>query len=307
MKGKDLLSVADLTADDIGGLLDHAQEMMGTRGRQLEGKTVALLFEKPSLRTRVSFEVAARHLGGDSLFLSPAEVGLGTREPASHVARVFSRYVDGLVVRTFAQGTLEELAQHASIPVINGLSNQEHPCQALADLLTIQQKKRKLAGLTLAFVGDANNVARSLLLASAKVGVNFHLATPSAYAMDEDTVSQARSAAATSGSRLLFTRDAREAVTGADVVYTDVWTSMGQEAESVQRRKDFSAYQVDAGLLSAAPDAMLMHPLPAHPGEEVAPDILEGPQSVIFDQAENRLHLQKAVLARLMKGNLSRE
>jgi ornithine carbamoyltransferase len=307
MNGKDLLSVADLTADDIRGLLDHAQQMMGTRGRLLEGKTVALLFEKPSLRTRVSFEVAARHLGGDSLFLSPAEVGLGTREPASHVARVLSRYVDGLVVRTFAQNTLEELAQHASIPVINGLSDQEHPCQALTDLLTIQQKRRKLAGLTLAFVGDANNVARSLLLASAKIGVNFHLATPSAYAMDEDTVSQARSAAATSGSRLLFTRDAREAVTGADVVYTDVWTSMGQEAESVQRRKDFSAYQVDAGLLSAAPGAMLMHPLPAHPGEEVAPGILEGPQSVIFDQAENRLHLQKAVLARLMKGNLSRE
>ncbi|MDP7470493.1 MAG: ornithine carbamoyltransferase, partial [Dehalococcoidia bacterium] len=189
MMGKDLLSVADLTADDIRSLLDHAQGMIGNRGSQLEGKTVALLFEKPSLRTRVSFEVAARHLGGDSLFLPSAEVGVGTREPVSHVAWVLSRYVDGLVVRTFAQSTVEELAQHASIPVINGLSDHEHPCQALADILTIRQKKGKLAGLTLAFVGDANNVARSLLLASARVGINFHLAAPQAYAMDGNIVS----------------------------------------------------------------------------------------------------------------------
>jgi ornithine carbamoyltransferase len=301
MKGKGLLSIADLTAEDIWGLLNHAQELRGVWSQQLQGKVVALLFEKPSLRTRVSFEVAMRQLGGHSLFLSPAEVGLGQREPAAHVAQVLSRYVDGLVVRTFAQSLLHELAEHASIPVINGLSDHEHPCQALADLLTIHQEKGKLSGLTLAFIGDANNVARSLLLASALVGMHFHLATPPAYGMDRETVERARSAAAASGSRLLFCQEAREAVAGADVVYTDTWVSMGQEAESAQRREDFSAYRVDRKLLSgAAPEALLMHPLPAHPGEEVAPGLLEGPPSVVFDQAENRLHLQKAVLSRLL-------
>lgn len=300
MKGKGLLSIADLTAEDIWGLLNHAQELKGAWSQQLQGKVVALLFEKPSLRTRVSFEVATHQLGGHSLFLSPAEVGLGQREPAAHVARVLSRYVDGLVVRTFAQSLLHELAEHASIPVINGLSNHEHPCQALADLLTIYQKKGKLSGLTLSFIGDANNVARSLLLASALVGMHFRLATPPAYGMDGETVEQAQASAATSGSRLLFCEDPGEAVAGADVVYTDTWVSMGQEAESAQRRKAFSAYQVNGRLLSAAPGALLMHPLPAHPGEEVAAGLLEGPPSVVFDQAENRLHLQKAVLARLL-------
>jgi ornithine carbamoyltransferase len=300
MMGKDLLSIADLTAEDIWGLLGSAQELRGAWGQQLQGKVVALLFEKPSLRTRVSFEVAMRQLGGHSLFLSPSEVGLGQREPVAHVAQVLSRYVDGLVVRTFAQSLLHELAEHASIPVINGLSDYEHPCQALADLLTIYRNKGKLAGLTLAFIGDANNVARSLLLACALVGTHFHLATAPGYGMDGETVERARSDAA-SGSRLLFCEEAGEAVAGADVVYTDTWVSMGQEAESAQRRKDFSAYRVDRTLLSAAaPEALLMHPLPAHPGEEVAPGLLDGPPSVVFDQAENRLHLQKAVLARLM-------
>ncbi|MEE9201908.1 MAG: ornithine carbamoyltransferase [Dehalococcoidia bacterium] len=301
MKGRGLLSIADLTAEDIWGLLNHAQELKGAWSQQLQGKVVALLFEKPSLRTRVSFEVAMRQLGGHSLFLSPAEVGLGRREPAAHVAQVLSRYVDGLVVRTFAQSLLHELAEHASIPVINGLSDHEHPCQALADLLTIQQSKGKLSGLTLAFIGDANNVARSLLLAAALVGMHFHLATPPAYGMDGETVERARSTAAASGSRLLFCQDPQEAVAGADVVYTDVWVSMGQEAEAAQRRREFSAYRVDRKLLSAAaPEALLMHPLPAHPGEEVAPGLLDGPPSVVFDQAENRLHLQKAVLSRLL-------
>lgn len=301
MKGKDLLSIADLTAQDIWDLLNRAQELKGAWTHLLQDKIIALLFEKPSLRTRVSFEVAMRQLGGQSLFLSPAEMGLGQREPAAHVARVLSRYVDGLVVRTFAQSVLHELAENASVPVINGLSDWEHPCQALADLLTIYEKKGKLSGLTLAFIGDANNVARSLLLASALVGMHFHLASPEGYGMDHETVQQARSAATTSGSRLLFCHDPVEATTGADVVYTDVWVSMGQEAESARRLSAFAGYQVDRKLLSAAaPGALLMHPLPAHPDQEVAPGLLEGPPSVVFDQAENRLHLQKAVLLGLV-------
>ncbi|MFH1650762.1 MAG: ornithine carbamoyltransferase [Chloroflexota bacterium] len=302
MPGKDLLSVADLTSDDIQKLINAAGALKkGESTGALHDKELGLLFEKPSLRTRVSFEIAMRQLGGNALYLSPAEVGLGQREAIADVARVLSRYLNGLAVRTFSQHTLEVLANNATIPVINALSDREHPCQALADLLTIQEKKGNLAGLTLAFLGDGNNVAHSLLLACSLVGTGFRIASPPGYRVDENILNHARTHAVESGAEILCTEDPREAVSGADVVYTDVWTSMGQETEAKQRRRVFAAYQVNEELLShARPDAILMHPLPAHRGEEVSPDILDGPQSVVFDQAENRLHLQKALLLRML-------
>jgi ornithine carbamoyltransferase len=261
------------------------------------------MFQKPSLRTRVSFELAMRQLGGQTVYLSPAEVGLGERESVADVARVLSRYVDALAVRTFSHQTLEALASYASVPVINALSDREHPCQALADLLTVCEKKGELAGLTMAYVGDGNNVARSLMLAAALSGMKFRIATPPAYAIDDETFNLAQNTAMGTGAEVFRTDDPHQAVTDADIVYTDVWTSMGQEAEAKARRKAFARYQVDAELLSLArEDAILMHPLPAHHGEEVAAGILDSPASVVFDQAENRLHLQKALLAALLGG-----
>jgi ornithine carbamoyltransferase len=261
------------------------------------------MFQKPSLRTRVSFELAMRQLGGQTVYLSPAEVGLGQRESVADVARVLSRYVDAMAVRTFSHQVLEELAGYASVPVINALSDWEHPCQALADLLTIVEKRGDLSGLTLAYIGDGNNVARSLMLAAALSGMNFSIASPAGYAIDDETLNLAQSNAVGTGGEILATEDPRQAVTGADVIYTDVWTSMGQEAESEARRQIFAGYQVNAELISLArEDAILMHPLPAHHGEEVAEGILDSPRSVIFDQAENRLHLQKALLAAILGG-----
>jgi ornithine carbamoyltransferase len=261
------------------------------------------MFQKPSLRTRVSFELAMRQLGGQTVYLSPAEVGLGERESVADIARVLSRYVDAMAVRTFSQQTLEALASYASVPVINALSDREHPCQALSDLLTVCEKKGELAGLTLAYVGDGNNVARSLMLAAALSGMKFRIATPPAYAVDDETFNLAQNTAMGTGADIFRTDDPRQAVTDADIVYTDVWTSMGQEAEAKARRKAFAKYQVDAKLLSLArEDAILMHPLPAHHGEEVAAGILDSPASVVFDQAENRLHLQKALLMALLGG-----
>jgi len=268
----------------------------------LAGKTLALVFEKPSLRTRVSFDVAMRQLGGDCIYLSPAEVGLGTREPVEDVARVLSRYVDCIAARTFAHETVQELARWAEVPVINALSDGEHPCQALADVLTIQEKKGRLAGVSLAFVGDGNNTARSLCLAAAMSGMEFRFASPEGYGLPEATVARARELARGSGGAVTCLRDPEEAVKGADVVYTDVWASMGQEEESAARREAFLGYQVDARMMSlAAPEAIFMHDLPAHRGEEVSAEVIEGPQSVVFDQAENRLHAQKAVLALILR------
>jgi len=298
MKKRDLLSVADLSAAEVEKVIAQALKIKrGPTPQALSGKILVLLFEKPSLRTRVSFEVAIHQLGGYCLYLSPDEVGLGKREPASDVARVLSRYVHGIIARTFAHQTLQALASHATVPVINALSDLEHPCQALADIVTIQEKKGKLKGLTLAFIGDGNNVANSLLLAAAQVGINFRIASPPGYAVKDEILHTARGLASHSSSQILLTDKPEQAAKDADVVYTDVWTSMGQEVESAIRRKAFARYQVDARLLSLAKkDVIFMHPLPAHHGEEVAVGILEDPRSVVFDQSENRLHLQKALL-----------
>jgi len=301
---KDLLSVADLSGEDIRLLISDAVDLKA-RGwlSTLSGKTLAIMFEKPSLRTRVSFELAMRQLGGETVYLSPAEVGLGQRESISDVARVLSRYVDAIAARTFSHQTLEVLATYSGVPVINALSDREHPCQALADLLTIYEKKGELNGLTLAFVGDGNNVARSLILAASLTGMNFRIASPSGYAIDDSIFNLAQSNASGSGGEIFYTEEPRLAVSGADVVYTDVWASMGQETEVEARRQIFAGYQVDAELLSLArEDAILMHPLPAHHGEEVAEGILDSPKSVVFDQAENRMHLQKALLAAMLGG-----
>jgi len=301
---KDLLSIADLGVEDIRLLISDAIDMKAQGWvSTLSGKTLAIMFEKPSMRTRVSFELAMRQLGGQTVYLSPAEVGLGERESVADVARVLSRYVDAIAARTFSHQTLEALASYAEVPVINALSDREHPCQALADLLTVCEKKGELGGLTLAYIGDGNNVARSLMLAASLAGMNFRIATPAGYAIEDEVVNLAQSNAVGTGAQIFCTEDPRQAVTDADVIYTDVWTSMGQEKEAKSRRKAFANYQVDAGLLSLARDnALFMHPLPAHHGEEVAEGIIDSPASVVFDQAENRLHLQKALLAAMLGG-----
>ena len=304
MKSKDFLSVTDLAGHEIRMLLSDAASLKA-QGWQttLSGKTLALVFEKPSLRTRVSFELAMKQLGGEAIYLSPAEVGLGKRESVADVARVLSRFVDAIAVRTFAQSTLEELAEWAAVPVINALSDAEHPCQALADLLTIYEHKGEFPGLKLTYIGDGNNVAVSLALAAASVGLNFTIATPKGYEMPSDAMKQILERAAASESIIEATYDPKAAVMGADIVYTDVWTSMGQEAETEIRRKAFAGFQLDDQLVSLAKaDAIVMHPLPAHYGDEVAAGLLNGPQSVVFDQAENRLHVQKALLADMLGG-----
>ena len=295
---KDLISIADLNSAEIQHLIETALELkQGGKKPLLEGKILALMFEKPSLRTRVSFDVAMNKLGGHALMLSPAEVGLGEREPIADVARVLSRYVDGIVARTFAHQSVELLARYATVPLINGLTDEEHPCQVLSDLLTIHEKKGGLEGLTVAYIGDANNVANSLLLACSLMGMEFRIASPKGYGPKEKVLAQAEK----SGGQILLTEDAKQAVEDADVLYTDVWTSMGQEAEAERRRASFAGYQVNQELLSLAKrEVIFMHPLPAHHGEEIAEGLLESPQSVVFDQAENRLHMQKAILAKLL-------
>ena len=302
MRGRDLLSITDLSPEELTRVLETARALKDSGRRSfLAGKTLALLFEKPSLRTRVSFDVGMRELGGDCIYISPAEVGLGTREPVEDVARVLDRYVDCIAARTFAHKTVEGLARWADVPVINALSDGEHPCQALADVLTIQEKKGQLAGVSLAFVGDGNNTARSLCLAAAMSGMEFRFASPEGYGLPERTVARAGELARDSGADITCLHDPEEAAKGALVVYTDVWASMGQEEESTARKEAFQGYQVDARLMSlAAPEAIFMHDLPAHRGEEVSAEVIEGPQSVVFDQAENRLHAQKAVLTLIL-------
>jgi ornithine carbamoyltransferase len=302
LPAKDLLSIADLNSQQIQLLMSNTQDIKAQgQSTALSGKTLALLFEKPSLRTRISFELAIQQLGGQAIYLSPAEVGLGQRESVPDVARVLSRYVDIIAARTFSHQTLELLAENAGLPVINALSDREHPCQALADLFTVYEKKGELSGLSLAYVGDGNNVASSLLLAASLCGMDFRLASPTGYKVPADIMKQAEKFADESGGSILDTEDTGLAVSSADVVYTDVWTSMGQEAEAEDRRHVFAPYQVNDELMSLASNgAILMHPLPAHRGEEVAPDVLDGPQSVVFDQAENRLHLQKALLVEML-------
>jgi len=297
------LSVTNVTAAEFQTLIDDAVKLKDRWLNTLKNRAVAILFEKPSLRTRVSFEMAIRQLGGEAIYLSPQEVGLGTRESVPDVARVLGRYVDAIVLRTFAQKNLEEMAQYGGVPVINALSDYEHPCQALADLLTVYEKKGELKGLTMAYIGDGFNVANSLMLACAMTGMNFRIASPKGYAVRKEVQAKARRYAGESGAQILCTTDPAEAVRGAGVVYTDAWTSMGQEAEAEVRRRVFAPYQVNEKLFSLAKkDAIFMHCLPAHHGEEVTDAVLEGKRSVVFDQAENRLHAQKALIARLLGG-----
>ena len=304
MSGQDFLSIADLTPDEVEQMVTRAGRLKdGETSRPLEGKTIALLFEKPSLRTRVSFEVGVRQLGGDCIYLSRDDVGLGVREPETDVAGVLERWVDGIVARVFSHRSLELLARRASIPVVNALSDLEHPCQALGDLLTIRQHKGRLTGVGVVFIGDGNNVASSLALACSSVGADFVLACPAGYRVPGSVWKEARRRASRHGSKVEWTDKAREAVGGADVLYTDVWTSMGQEAESAERLTAFEGYRVDEDLFeAAAPDAVFMHDMPAHRGEEVSETMLDHARSVVFDQAENRLHAQKAILESLFRG-----
>ena len=294
------LSIADLSPAEMAALLDDADALKRDpvpRDAPLHGRALAMIFEKPSLRMRLSFDVAMRDLGGHSSYLSPQEVGLGRRESVSDVARVVSRYVDLVVLRTFAHETLEEFAKYASVPVINGLSDLSHPCQGLADIFTIRERKGALAGVVVAYVGDGNNVAHSLMLGAANTGMTLRVASPDGFEPLPRYRDLAESTARTTGARITYLQDPVAAVRDADVVYTDVWTSMGQEQEYERRRRAFHGFQVNRELLAGAkPDAIVLHDLPAHRGEEITDDVIDGPNSAVFDQAENRLHVQKAVL-----------
>jgi ornithine carbamoyltransferase len=308
MRGRDFLSVADLSAAELEALLDAADALKDewTRRRAhaerpLLGRTVALLFQKPSLRTRVSFEFAVQQLGGRSIYLSDGDVGIDRRESAADVARTLERWVDVLIARTFRHALVERLAEAMSVPVINALTDREHPCQALADLLTMRERFGDLRGLVVAFIGEANNVAMSLALAGSRLGMEVRIAHPSGYGPDPDLMAAARGSAMRHGGRVVTLRDPRAAVAGAQAVYADTWISMGDEADGPERRRAFAKYHVDAELMACAePDAIFLHCLPAHRGEEVTDDVIDGPQSAVFDQAENRLHVQKALLSGLL-------
>ena len=303
---KDLLSVADLSRDRLLSLFTLAADLKhrwksGRRLAPLAGRSLALIFEKPSLRTRVTFEVGVVQLGGRAIYLSGNEIGLGTRETVPDVARNLSRWVDGIAARVFSHATVEGLARHATIPVVNGLSDFEHPCQAIADYFTLWERGVDLGAMRLAWIGDGNNVCHSVLLAGALVGASMVVACPPGYEPDAAVQASVRRL----GGRLDVTTDARAAASGADVLYTDVWVSMGQEGEREQRREAFSRYQLSDRLLGfAKPSALVMHCLPAHRGEEITDPVLDGPQSIVLDQSENRLHAQKAVIFELLGGSL---
>lgn len=305
-KGRNLLTLHDFTAEEVNFMLEEAARIKalqkaGIPHPYLRGKTLAMIFQKSSTRTRVSFEVAMVQLGGYALFLSPKDIQMGRGESIADTARVLSRFVDGIMIRTYAQSEVEELAEYASVPVINGLTDLTHPCQILADLLTIKEHKGRLAGLKLAYVGDGNNMAHSLMFGCAKVGMNISIACPDGYRPNEKVVELAMQDALATGVKIEIVTDPVEAVTGADVVVTDVWTSMGQEAEYQERLKIFAPYQLNKELCACAKeDYISLHCLPAHRGEEVTDEIIDGPHSAVWDEAENRLHAQKAVLALLM-------
>jgi ornithine carbamoyltransferase len=305
---KDFISIADLSSEQIWGVLSRARELKdewrkGGNQPLLKGKVLGMIFQKSSLRTRVSFDVAMLHLGGHALYLSPNEIGLGQRESIGDVARVLSRYVDGIMARVFDHDHVLQLAKYSRVPVINGLSDYNHPCQGMADILTIWEKKGDLKGLKLAYVGDGNNVTVSLLFAATKLGMHIAIGNPPGYELPAAAVALGRQFAQESGSQILIAHDPVETVAGADIVYTDTWTSMGQEAEATQRANIFPPYQVNSNLLAhAQPEAIVMHCLPAHRGQEITDEVADGPQSAIFDQAENRLHAQKGILATLMAG-----
>jgi ornithine carbamoyltransferase len=307
---KDLVSIADLTKDDIHHLFGRSKQLksdIASMGRLgvLNGRVMTLLFEKPSLRTRVTFETGMVQLGGAAIYLAPSDIGLGTRETVPDVARNLSRWVHVIVARTFAHETVKRLAEHASIPVVNALCNLEHPCQALADFLTILEHRGKLEGATLAWVGDGNNVCHSLMLGSALLGVNLKVITPAGYEPKADFVQLAAKLARGSGARVEYFCDPKQGVKDAEFVYTDVWASMGDEAQAAERKRVFARYQVNAELMRcAAKGAKFMHCLPAHRGDEVTAEVIDGPNSIVLDEAENRLHIQRAVVAELVEKNL---
>lgn len=300
------ISLADFRPSQVQHLMRLAKDLKeewraGGNAPHLKGKVLGMIFQKPSLRTRVSFDVAMLHLGGHALYLSPNEIQLGARESVADVARVTSRYVDAIMARVFAHKHILELAEHSSVPVINGLSDFNHPCQALADLFTIFERFGHLSHVKLAYVGDGNNVAHSLLFGGAAAGMHVAVATPEGYEPDAEVVAHARATAERYGGEVVLTHDPFEAVAEADVIYTDVWASMGQEEERAERLKVFAPYQVNQALVEAAkPEVVVMHCLPAHRGEEITDEVIDGPHSIVFDQAENRLHAQKAILVDLM-------
>ncbi len=302
LRGRSFLSLADFTADEITAVLELAEELKreraaGARRDTHAGKTLALLFQKPSLRTRVSFDVAMHELGGDALYLGPDEVGVGKRESVADVATVLSRYVHGVAARVFGHDVVEGLVEHGDVPVINGLSDLLHPCQVLADLMTVRERFGKLEGLTLVYVGDGNNVANSLMLGGAVTGLNVTIVTPAGFEADAGVTSRAQKLAANSRAKIAVTNDLA-AANGADVLYTDVWASMGEEDVAAEKKQAFAGFTVDADMVAAAaPHAIVLHCLPAHYGEEITEDVARGPQSAIWDEAENRLHAQKALLA----------
>jgi ornithine carbamoyltransferase len=305
MRPTDFLSIRDFTPQDIRHFLDVARDLKAhpaVYAAALKGKTLALIFEKPSLRTRVTFDVGIQQLGGFSVYLSPAEINLGKRESVYDVAKNLERMVQGIMIRTFAHDIVERMAEFASIPVVNGLTDYSHPCQAMADFMTLEEIKGRLAGIKLAFVGDGNNVAHSLMFVGAQVGAHVAVATPEGFEPAADAVEWARERARQTGGSCTLTHDPAEAVSGADAVYTDVWASMGQESEAAERKRIFLPYRVDAALFARArPDASFLHCLPAHRGDEVTDEVIDSPRSVVFQEAENRLHAQKAILLELMK------
>ncbi len=306
LKGRDFVTLHDFTADEIYYLLETAESLKakqkaGKPHPVLKGKTLGMIFTKSSTRTRVSFEVAMYQLGGSSLFLSERDIQLGRGETIADTARVLSRYLDGIMIRTYSNDDVLELAEYADIPVINGLTDLLHPCQVLADLLTIKEYKGSLSGLKLVYVGDGNNMAHSLMFGGAKMGMHVVIASPAGYQPSEQIVQQASEDALRYGGKIEICSDPLEAVKGADVLYTDVWASMGQEAEHAQRMRDFHGYQVNQEMVDLAHrDVIVMHCLPAHRGEEISAEVIDGPHSVVFDEAENRLHAQKAILALVM-------
>ncbi len=298
---RDFLTLWDLSSDEITALLKRAIELksgMDANRCPLIGRSVGLLFEKASTRTRVSFEVGIYQLGAQSIYLNPREIQLGRGETIGDTAKVLSRYLNAIVIRTYAHSTLEEFASHSSIPVINGLTDLHHPCQALADLMTILEKKGKLKGIHLAYIGDGNNVSNSLIEAASRMEMNLTIACPEGYEPDPDLLERARSSAK---SEIIILRDPREAAGRADAIYTDIWVSMGQEDKAEEKKRKFKNYQINSALLPCAKkDAIVLHCLPAHRGEEITDDVMDGPQSAVFDQAENRLHTQKALLEFLL-------
>ena len=305
MNSKDFLSIRNLSLEDMRRLLDLAGLVKAypeSYSAALKGKTLAMIFEKPSLRTRVSFDVGIQQLGGFSLYLSPAEISLGKRESVYDVAKNLERMVQGIMIRTFAHQVVEQMAKFASIPVINGLTDYSHPCQAMADYFTILEVKGRIAGLKVAYVGDGNNVARSLMFAGATLGAKVWIATPPGYEPDDAAVKWARERASITEASVTVTNDPVAAARNADVIYTDVWASMGQETEKEKRAQVFAPYQVNARLFGRAnEDAIFLHCLPAHRGEEVTDEVIDSPQSCVFQQAENRLHVQKAIMLELMR------